>query len=67
MFELITVTLPTVGLAYVTATSPHARRRHREWIRRVPPSIAYTTWVLCCHHGRWILWQVTTYLPRKRT
>jgi hypothetical protein len=59
MFEILTITLPTLGLGYVTATSPARRQRHREFITR-------DIWILCRHHGQWVLWQVTAYLPKRR-
>ena len=48
---------------YVTQVPPHRRRQHAEMVKALPR----TVWVLCCYHGKWILWQVTMYLPRKRT
>lgn len=62
MLELA-LTASTVALTYVTATPLSHRRKHAEMIR----GASTTVWILCRHHGRWILWQVTTFLPRKRS
>ena len=56
------VVVSTVGLAYVTAWPYHVRRRFHDRAR----AGIYRAYVLCRHHGQWILWQVTVIMPRKR-
>jgi hypothetical protein len=48
--------------SYITAVPAERRKEHAKFVRSLP----ITVYVLVCHHGRWILWQVTTFLPRKR-
>lgn len=52
----------TAWLAYVTQFPYHVRRRHVTHVR----NHAFRVCVLCHHHGKWLLWQVTVLLPRKR-
>lgn len=52
----------TAWLAYVTQTPYHVRRRYHARIR----GHVVTIWGVCRHHGRYVLWTVTAYLPRRR-
>jgi hypothetical protein len=62
LLSTLALTYVTGHATYVTQVPPHRRRQHAEYLRSVPS----TVWIFCLHNGRWILWQVTTYLPRKR-
>ena len=49
----------TSWLAYVTMYPYHVRRRHRDAVKRS----ARVVYVLCCHHGRWVVWRVVALVP----
>lgn len=60
--ELLLITLPTVGLGYVTAYPYAVRKRHAQRVRYRVVRLYGT----CRHHGRLILWQLTVIMPRRR-
>jgi hypothetical protein len=62
LLATVALTTATIHGTYFTAVPEDRRKEHAKIIRSLPTTI----YVLCCHHGRWILWQVTAYLPRKR-
>lgn len=49
----------TVALTYATAVPLSHRKRHAEFVR-------HDMWILMRYHGRWLLWQITTWLPKRR-
>ncbi len=62
LIEFGLITAPTAGLGYVTAFPYHVRRRHADTLRQH----CVTIYGVCRYHGRWILWQVSVLLPRRR-
>lgn len=62
LINLALITAPTAGLGYVTAFPYHVRRRHMDLVRQR----CVTVWGIARYHGRWVLWQVTVILPKRR-
>lgn len=58
----LALTAVTAASVYVGGVPLNHRRRHAEIVR----GSVVTVLILARYHGRWILWQVTTFLPRKR-
>lgn len=68
--EFVFVTLPTLGLAHVTYRNTYREREPGDWPHH---RAIKRTWYVCTvctylarHGGRWVMWQVSHYLPSVR-